>query len=130
MTRKTFLSAVLSALGAFAGSAAFPLSVKPHCIEGLRLLSKGPFGPSIATSCNAVCKSIPRSPACTVLSRCSIRTLADDWGPNLPEDSGFRGLMAANFDIFDASWTISAPARRFDHFTLGLRNGKPRQTLG
>lgn len=120
-----FKQLILGAALALAPVATFAAGSYDQHIEDYAFSFEGPFGTydpnqlqrglQIYTEVCAACHGLKYVP---------IRTLADDGGPQLPEDQ-VRAYAAENFEVFDAELDDFRPAKETDHFPEVTSVGAP-----
>ena len=127
MFKKLAIGAAL-ALGLTAPAASFAAGGEGH-VEDFSFSFEGPFGTYDRNQLQRglqiyteVCS------ACHGLKQVPIRTLADEGGPNLPEDQ-VRAYAAQNFEVFDPELDDFRPAKPVDHFPENTAAGAPDLSL-
>lgn len=120
-------------------SAAFALALAPAAVmaaegseayvEDFQFSFEGPFG---AYDQNQLQRGLQIytevCSACHGLKQVPLRTLADDGGPQLPEDQ-VRAYAAENFEIFDPALDDYRPATPPDNFPANTGAGAPDLSL-
>jgi ubiquinol-cytochrome c reductase cytochrome c1 subunit len=125
MIKKTIISAIVAL--SVSGSAAFAAGTGGH-VEDFDFSFEGPFGSYDTNQLQRGLKIYTEiCSACHGMKFVPIRTLADEGGPQLPEDQ--VRAYAENYEVYDAELDDFRPATPVDHFPGSALENAPDLSL-